>query len=1171
MEGIGTLLIFFVYLKLSSIEIEEVLENFQVRSEEEGLLGSWHAGTVIHCGKLKRYIRYTNILENNRLNYLVDVVNVPKALDGEIESSYCYKRSFIRPMPPLVDFGRLDLKFGLCVDVIQREAWWEGVIFDHCDGMETRSVFFPDLGDELQIEIHQLRITQDWDEVTGEWEQRGNWVLLELIEECERESLVAISAKQIWYDVQGKEEFCMIGDWTYNVKYLWKNLVREVVNDYLKLTVKDAISVLNLPGSSQELNSDEAMANVDFNMTLTDEEIVVQKEPAPPNSGASCFGRKRKPRSPTHLRSTYWTPLEFSEVELCPDAVRQYALGSSRTSRKLWKERLQKHLAYLGWEIEWSNRFNIKRYRYKLPDELGQKVYLSLVEVCKSMLEDPNKNNSLQSQKSRMHLTIDSHLSNVVPNPSQKNQDLNILPPDDVKPEFYPQAIVEYYHAHQSNKNKADKKKWILKAKNHLLAEGWSFDYPPPTNKKRGIRYMSPQNKRFTTLHAACRFCIEEGIPEWAISDMQPSNVSSTNEENVDQVWSGELSHRVSQFLPKDPELHAMDGAAANRSTSNRKRKYLRNSESNLPNCQSNGLPLRMLRSNKRVQNMSAPCSSQHKPLNVMSWLIDCNMVLPRSKVYYKAKGRQRTIRTMAVGKITRDGIKCNCCMKIYSLVGFEHHASGISTCRPSSSIFLEDGRSLLHCQMQIMQDHKTSQTSEKPFSELCQGDNDYICSVCHNGGELILCDQCPSSFHKMCLGLKDVPDGDWFCPSCCCGICGQNKIHKDEDEHFLTCAQCEHKYHVRCLNNGAADISRYWKTWFCGKDCEKIYEGLHKLLGAPVSVGVDNLTWTLVKFINSESCDLGGTEHDLAAESFSKLNLALSLMHECFEPLKEPFSSKDLMEDVMLSSWSELNRLNFQGFYTVLLERNEELISVAIIRVYGRKVAEVPLVGTRLQYRRHGMCRILMNELEKKLMQLGVERLVLPAIPSVLETCTRSFGFAKMTSFERSRFLDYTFLDFQGTIMCQKLLMKIQSPDSVCLIDSQQKCVVFSGSCSAYPDKSSQMSEVYQEEEINKGGMLDQQMGSGHHVYGAIDPITMEEQPSPRDQQCQNGTSSQYSLVNQAGNRYNGLYKYYNRRKVRKTCEGFRMSLLEGSKLVSTGKMINSSSVFVYKGRIVA
>jgi hypothetical protein len=36
------------------------------------------------------------------------------------------------------------------------------------------------------------------------------------------------------------------------------------------------------------------------------------------------------------------------------------------------------------------------------------------------------------------------------------------------------------------------------------------------------------------------------------------------------------------------------------------------------------------------------------------------------------------------------------------------------------------------------------------------------------------------------------------------------------------------------------------------------------------------------------------------------------------------------------------------------------------IFRVLGDKVAEVPLVATRFHYRRHGMCRILMDELEK-------------------------------------------------------------------------------------------------------------------------------------------------------------------------------------------------------------
>ena len=57
-------------------------------------------------------------------------------------------------------------------------------------------------------------------------------------------------------------------------------------------------------------------------------------------------------------------------------------------------------------------------------------------------------------------------------------------------------------------------------------------------------------------------------------------------------------------------------------------------------------------------------------------------------------------------------------------------------------------------------------------------------------------------------------------------------------------------------------------------------------------------------------------------------------------------------------------------------------------------------------------------------LVGLGVERLVLPAVPSVLNTWTSSFGFSLMTESEKLNFLGYTFLDFQGTHMCQKSLM---------------------------------------------------------------------------------------------------------------------------------------------------
>ena len=42
-------------------------------------------------------------------------------------------------------------------------------------------------------------------------------------------------------------------------------------------------------------------------------------------------------------------------------------------------------------------------------------------------------------------------------------------------------------------------------------------------------------------------------------------------------------------------------------------------------------------------------------------------------------------------------------------------------------------------------------------------------CSICRDGGELLLCDNCPKSFHKQCLKLKesDIPEDKWFCPGC--------------------------------------------------------------------------------------------------------------------------------------------------------------------------------------------------------------------------------------------------------------------------------------------------------------------------------------------------------------------------------------------------------------------
>jgi hypothetical protein len=42
-------------------------------------------------------------------------------------------------------------------------------------------------------------------------------------------------------------------------------------------------------------------------------------------------------------------------------------------------------------------------------------------------------------------------------------------------------------------------------------------------------------------------------------------------------------------------------------------------------------------------------------------------------------------------------------------------------------------------------------------------------CSICRTGGDLLLCDNCPKSFHMECLKMKptEIPEGEWYCPGC--------------------------------------------------------------------------------------------------------------------------------------------------------------------------------------------------------------------------------------------------------------------------------------------------------------------------------------------------------------------------------------------------------------------
>ncbi|KAB1203956.1 Chromodomain-helicase-DNA-binding protein 4 [Morella rubra] len=628
-----------------------------------------------------------------------------------------------------------------------------------------------------------------------------------------------------------------------------------------------------------------------------------------------------------------------------------------------------------------------------------------------------------------------------------------------VDPEYCPQAVVDWYMlgAERGYKCSSEWPNVKENARKHLAAMGWVFWYAQK-GERRELRYTAPNGRCFYSLRTACKACIDQGAVSGSVvpnsvpkaecvasisvsesrgvaSSSVCESVASNSVSLAENVASSSVCERfasvsVSQYFPcyREPtgfinlvdEVKDVKNDFASYPESERGKilKDTKKATEQSSDSRSN----KALGSRKRARIGLISSSSNHK-YGILSRLIDTHTVLPNTRVHYRGRnGRAPTKK----GQITRDGIRCDCCSEVLTLSGFEVHA-GSSNRRPAANIILEDGRSLQDCQRQAIDCNQN-----KSFATKLQ-DNDVICSVCRYGGELVLCDRCPSSFHISCIGLKDVPNGDWFCPSCTCGICGQSrfqeKIEHSMDDGSITCKQCEHRFHIGCLKSKEL-VDK--ENWFCGRKCEYMSLDLCKLLGKSVQVGDNNLTWTLLKSPTSESCNLDAADNDNLAANHRRLSAGLNLMHECFEPVKEPHTNGDLVEDVIFSRGSELNRSNFRGFYTVLLERNDEVIGVATVRIFGEKVAEVPLVCTKFQYRGCGMCRILMDELEKQLMALGVERLVLPAAPTVLKTWTTSFGFSEMTDFERSQFIDYTFLDFQDAIMCQKLLRKNPKAENV-------------------------------------------------------------------------------------------------------------------------------------------
>ncbi|KAL8160673.1 hypothetical protein V2J09_002210 [Rumex salicifolius] len=561
-----------------------------------------------------------------------------------------------------------------------------------------------------------------------------------------------------------------------------------------------------------------------------------------------------------------------------------------------------------------------------------------------------------------------------------------------------------------------------------LKSAGWTVEYKPRQGKEYADSvYRSPVGKTYWSVTLAYRvlkqqvemgkaanFCFTP-IPDEKLSTLYRIQVKARSDKKKSKQNSSNV--KSSGKCKGRKKMDTSEEKTAN-PLSKRKPSSVKSGKQNRRRCallvRGSGLGI-----NSAEEKFMA-ISGKH---SILSWMIECGVIPSGGKVHYR-----RRAKVLLEGSITKDGILCSCCSKLYSVVQFEAHA-GNRSCSMYQNLYLDNGSSLLQCQMESW--NKQEESIRLGFHKVNVDDNDPnddTCGICGDGGNLICCDGCPSTFHQACLNILNFPSGDWHCVYCSCKYCetttgdvDQVNENHDISPVLLTCCLCDGKYHHLCAYEKEGQCGQFSGSAFCGKTCEQIYERFQRLVGVKAEVG-DGYTCTFIKRPESQDITSRSDVEPKEIENMSKLAIALSVMDECFLPITDHRSGVNLMRHTLYSCGSNFKRLNFRGFFTAILEKEDEIIAAASIRIHGKELAEMPFIGTRNAYRRQGMCRRLLSGIESALSSLAIEKLVIPAVSEVTETWTSVFGFEPLGGLD-SEMRHMNIIVFPGVDMLQKPL----------------------------------------------------------------------------------------------------------------------------------------------------
>ncbi|XP_028772892.1 increased DNA methylation 1 isoform X1 [Neltuma alba] len=295
---------------------------------------------------------------------------------------------------------------------------------------------------------------------------------------------------------------------------------------------------------------------------------------------------------------------------------------------------------------------------------------------------------------------------------------------------------------------------------------------------------------------------------------------------------------------------------------------------------------------------------------------------------------------------------------------------------------------------------------------------HDYACPVCGDGGELICCDKCPSTYHLNCLNLERLPEGKWFCPYCVCKHCGLS----DKSKQLIKCFQCNKKFDWGCFKEfekealkDALDID--CSRLYCQQSCRKTHEKLESLVGVRNEVD-ESYSWRVIRQMEKRTSTV--SEHQYV-ENNAKVAVTWKLMDEAFETIVDRYTGLNVVRSVLCSLRSKLPRVDYSRFYTFILEKDDEIVSAASVRIHGRRLADMPFMATHKNYQRKGYGRYLLAVVESLLRHLEVQNLIIPSIQERGSMWREKFGFGDPSLELRSELASCSILMFFQCLMLWK------------------------------------------------------------------------------------------------------------------------------------------------------